>query len=177
MIYIESRRKSLKNLKSQYPDALIIDVTSKAEDEFVQLSPFYPHGGIPVPGNTCYTSYSVEGVWQGLKTFEGEGIDINTFRNNTMKGLKRTVRTHGKCLGHKLGTQLLGYIEARHKIYVPTYNWMLENKCLALVKKLRAASKVKDIVLLDYETNCNVDDRSKPLSHASLVKAYIEAMG
>lgn len=177
MIYIESRRKSFKSLKAQYPNALIIDVTSKAEDEFVQLSPFYPHGGIPVPGTSCYTSYSVEGVWQGLKTFEGEGIDPNTFRNNTMKGLKRTVRTHGKCLGHRLGMQLLGYIEARHKIYVPTYNWMLENKCLPLVKKLRAASKVKDVVLLDYETNCDVDDRSKPLSHASLVKAYIESMG
>lgn len=30
------------------------------------------------------------------------------------------------------------------------------------------------IVLLDYETNGDIDDLSKPLSHASLVKAYCE---
>ncbi len=32
----------------KYPDAMIIDVTSKAEDEFVKLSPFYPIGDYAV---------------------------------------------------------------------------------------------------------------------------------
>ena len=39
MIYIESKRKSMEKLREKYPDAMIIDVTSHAEDEFVQLSP------------------------------------------------------------------------------------------------------------------------------------------
>ena len=43
MIIIESKRKSLEALEAMYPDAMIIDVTSKAQDEFVKFSPFYPH--------------------------------------------------------------------------------------------------------------------------------------
>ena len=39
MIVIESKRKSLESLKEKYPDAMIIDVTSKAQDEFVKFSP------------------------------------------------------------------------------------------------------------------------------------------
>ena len=31
------------------------------------LSPFYPHGGIPIPFSGSVTSQSVEGIWQGLK--------------------------------------------------------------------------------------------------------------
>ncbi len=32
------------------------------------------------------------------------------------------------------------------------------------------------MVLLDYETNENVENTSKPLSHASLIKAYVESL-
>ena len=41
---------------------------------------------------------------------------------------------------------------------------------------MKEASKTKTIVLLDYNTNQNVDDASKPLSHAFLIKAYIEGI-
>ena len=56
MIIIESKKKPLEpgkkdkngkpilSLKEKYPDAMIIDVTSKAQDEFVKFSPFYPIG-------------------------------------------------------------------------------------------------------------------------------------
>ncbi len=49
MIIVESRRKKPETILKEYPGALLIDVTSKATDEWVKLSPFYPHGGIPVP--------------------------------------------------------------------------------------------------------------------------------
>ena len=177
MIVVESKRKSMETLKRNYPNALILDVTSKAEDEFRRLSPFYPCRGIPVPFSEGVTSACVEGVWQGLKVFEGEDIDRSCFRNDTMKNLKRTVRTHGSCLGHRKGvngTELLGYIEAREQIYIPTYNWMLENRCQDLVHKLKIISKSRTIVLLDYDTNGDWRDPRKPLSHASLIKAYLE---
>ena len=50
MIIVKNKKCSVANIKKEYPDAEIIDVTSKASDEFVRLSPFYPVGGIPVPG-------------------------------------------------------------------------------------------------------------------------------
>lgn len=77
MIIIESKRKKLENILKKYPGALIVDVTSKATDGLVKLSPFYPHGGIPVPFSEGYTSTCVEGIWQGLKVFEDEDIDIS----------------------------------------------------------------------------------------------------
>lgn len=180
MIIIESKRKKPETILKQYPDAILADVTSSAKDGLVKLSPFYPHGGIPVPFSEGYTATCVEAIWQGLKVFEGCDVDISLFSNDTMKGLKRTVRRFGKPLGHRKGvhgTELLGYIEARKQIYIPTYRWVLENKVAYIIERLRAASDSgKTIVLLDYDTNSDIEDATKPLSHASLIKAYTEQL-
>jgi len=179
MIIIESKRKKTATLLKEYPNAVLADVTSSAKDGLIKLSPFYPHGGIPVPFSDGYTATCVEAVWQGLKVFEGADIDTSLFLNATMKGLKRTVRRFGKPLGHRMGvkgTELLGYIEARKQIYIPTYKWMLENKVVDIIERLREASKTKTIVLLDYDTNADVENAKKPLSHASLIKAYVESV-
>ena len=176
MIIIESKKKTLESLKAQYPDAMIIDVTSHAQDEFVKFSPFYPNGGIPVPF-TDDIAVSVEGIWQGLKVFEDADVDPTFFSKRDMKNLKRTVRKFGPCLGHRKGVhgeELLGYTEARKLIYLPCYKWVLENKLQKLVAAVRIISKNKPVVLLDYNTNPDVNNPKKPLSHASLIKAYIE---
>lgn len=179
MLIIESKRKKSETLQRLYPGAVIADVTSKAGDDLVKLSPFYPHGGIPVPFSEGFTASCVEAVWQGLKVFEGADVDTALFSNDTMKNLKKTVRKFGRPLGHRKGVygkELLGYIEARRLIYLPTYRWVLENKVPRIIERLREASKTKTVVLLDYETNCDVDDQRKPLSHAFLVKAYVEGL-
>lgn len=179
MIIIESKRKKIENILKIYPDAIVADVTSQAKDGLVKLSPFYPHGDIPVPFSPKVTAACVEGVWQGLKVFENESIDIQMFANNTMKNVKRTVRKHGRVLGHQKGvysTEILNYVEAKHQIYIPTYKWMLENKVQHIVERLREATKNKTIVLLDYNTCCDVDSPEKPLSHAYLVKAFVEGL-
>ena len=56
------------------------------------------------------------------------------------------------------------------------YRWVLEHKVANIIERLREASKTKTIVLLDYNTNCDVDDPTTPLSHAYLVKAYAEGL-
>ena len=179
MIVVESKRKKPATILKEYPDAILADVTSSAKDGLVKLSPFYPHGGIPVPFSEGYTATCVEAIWQGLKVFEGADVDTSLFYNNTMKGLKRTVRRYGKPLGHRKGVdgkELLGYIEARKLIYIPTYKWVLENKVARIIERLREGSKTKTIVLLDYDTNADVENAKKPLSHASLIKAYVEGV-
>lgn len=179
MIIVESKRKKPETILRQYPDAILADVTSGAKDGLVKLSPFYPHGGIPVPFSEGYTATCVEAIWQGLKVFESSDVDTSLFYNDTMKGLKRTVRKYGTPLGHRKGvngTELLGYIEARKLIYIPTYKWVLENKVANIIERLRESSKTKTIILLDYDTNTDVDNPKKPLSHASLIKAYVEGI-
>ena len=179
MIIIESKRKKPATILKKYPDAILADVTSGAKDGLVKLSPFYPHYGIPVPFSEGYTATCVEAIWQGLKVFEGADVDTSLFLNDTMKNIKRTVRRFGKPLGHRKGvngTELLGYIEARKQIYIPTYRWVLENKVAHIIERLREASEAKTIVLLDYDTNSDVENAKKPLSHASLIKAYVEGL-
>ena len=180
MIIVESKRKKPATILKKYPDAILADVTSGAKDGLVKLSPFYPHGGIPVPFSEGFTATCVEAIWQGLKVFEGADVDTSLFQNDTMKGLKRTVRRFGNPLGHRRGvngTELLGYIEARKQIYIPTYRWVLENKVANIIERLKAANEEgKTIVLLDYDTNADVENAKKPLSHASLIKAYVEGI-
>ena len=180
MIIIESKRKKPATILKQYPDAILADVTSGAKDGLVKLSPFYPHYGIPVPFSEGYTATCVEAIWQGLKVFESCDVDVEMFKNDTMKNIKRTVRRFGKPLGHRKGvdgTELLGYIEARKQIYIPAYKWVLENKVANIIERLRNASNEgKTIILLDYDTNPDVENAKKPLSHASLIKAYVEGI-
>ena len=127
-----------------------------------------------MPNSEGYTATCVEAIWQGLKVFETADIDTEMFRNDTMRNIKRTVRRFGKPLGHRYGVgsqELLSYIDARKRIYIPPYRWVLENKVIHIIERLREASKTKPVILLDYDTNADVDNPRKPLSHASLVKA------
>ena len=46
-----------------------------------------------------------------------------------------------------------------------------------IIERLRYASNSgKTLVLLDYDTNADVENAKKPLSHASLIKAYVEGI-
>lgn len=179
MIYIDSIRKKTETIRKLYPNALVFDVTSHSLNQLIKFSPFYPHNDIPVPFSSGMTASCVEAIWQGLKVFEESDVDTSLFTNRTMKNLKRTVRKYGKPLGHRKGVngkELLDYINARKEIYAPAYKWVLENKIPDLVERMRKANKSHDIVLLDYETNCDINNGKKPLSHAYLIKAYIEGL-
>lgn len=67
---------------------------------------------------------SVEGIWQGLKVFEREGVNIKTMHNKTMKEIKRTTKMHGQVLGHRRGVtgELMDYLTARLELYIPIRN-------------------------------------------------------
>lgn len=104
---------------------------------------------------------------------------MNSFKNNNMTGVKRTVRKYGNVLGHQKGinsNELLNYIDARLLIYLPSYKWILENvpKVVEIIERIKQKSITNDIVFLDYTTNIDIYNIKKPLSHAGLVKLYIE---
>ena len=180
MIYVVNKKRKLEKIKEEFSHAVILDITSTSSVRYAQiLSPFFPHMNIPIPFTEGITATCVEAVWQGLKVFDGVDVDFETFRNDTMKNLKRTVRKYGIPKGHRkgaYGTELLGYFEARMLIYIPTYKWVLDNipEVRHVIKRIKEQSKIQDIVLLDYNTNIDFRDISKPLSHAGLIKLYIE---
>lgn len=184
-VVVANRRRGLHRLTLAYPGHIFCDVTKNSDDEdFVRLSPFYPHSGIPVPFAHC-AAESVEGLWQGLKVFRRidgtiEDIDTGCLNNRTQKGIKRTLRAKGRsqCLGHRCidsGT-LLDYVAARRLIYVPAYRFMLEHRAQRAIDKLVTIRKRSPIVLLDYSTNVDIDNIRTPLSHAGLVRDYMAEM-
>lgn len=175
-IEIASRRRSAASLAAAYPDATIIDVTSRAPQPWVRFSPFYPHGGIPVPGSPGVTSQSVEGIWQALKVFEHADVDPSKLDITSMRNLKRSSRRFGRVLGHRdglAGETLLPYAAARRAIYLPSYRWVLEHKLTELLRELAELSRRGTVVLLDYTVNADVDDLTRPLSHAGLIRLYL----
>eukprot|EP00164_Ancoracysta_twista_P006518 GFYU01009087.1.p1 GENE.GFYU01009087.1~~GFYU01009087.1.p1 ORF type:complete len:192 (-),score=34.77 GFYU01009087.1:89-664(-) len=182
-VLVKSRHTAAASLEKKYgnDDCYIVDLTSKAAEPWVKFSPFYPHYRIPVPfDDEGDTAASIEGIWQGLKVFESAGVDPKVAQNDTMARLKRTCRKYGQCYGHQKGftankdEPLLGYLDARRQIYLPMYKWLLENRLQSEVKGLRSLmTKYKTLVLLDYETNEDVENLDKPLSHAGLVKAHL----
>ena len=181
MIVVANKKRKIEKIKEENPGAYILDVTSSSDQyEGKVLSPFYPHYRIPIPGESkTVTAACVEAIWQGLKVFENEGIDLAMFRNDTMKNIKRTVRKFGKPLGHQYGVfskTLLNYEDAKRLIYIPTYKYVLENvpSVKRSLDKIRTILETRDVVLLDYNLNPDNADKSKPLSHAELIKMYLE---
>jgi hypothetical protein len=176
-VAVASRRLKPTTLARQWPGARVLDLTSKGPQPWLQFSPFYPHGGIPIPNSPGIVAQSVEGLWQGLKVFEREDVDPRKWAITNLRGLKRSGRSRGAVLGHRFGIDspiLLGYRDARRQIYLPAYRWVLEHRLAAEVGKLRELAAAGPVVLLDFETNGDVDDLSSPLSHAALVKRYLE---
>lgn len=175
-IVVESRRKKLASIEKLHPGASVVDVTSKGPEPWVRFSPFYPHGGIPIPNSPGATAQSVEGLWQGLKVFEREDIDRSKWAITDMSSIKRGGKSRGAVLGHRFGVgndTLLAYRDARYRIYLPAYKWVLESRLIAEVEQLRGLSADKPLVLLDYETNADVENLASPLSHAALVMWYL----
>ena len=174
---VASRRHGEASLRKQWPHATLVDVTSKGPQPWVRCSPFYPHGGIPVPNSPGVFAQSVEGLWQGLKVFEHEDIDPRKWAITSMTGIKRSSHRRGAVLGHRFGVashELLDYLTARIKIYLPAYRWVLDQRLQTEVQELLQLLTANPVVLLDYETNEDLHDLTRPLSHAALIRAYLE---
>jgi len=171
-------RSAADSIRRKQPGAHVLDLTSRGPAPWVKFSPFYPHGDIPVPGAPDRRSASVEGLWQALKVFEHADVDERKLDITDMKGLKRTTGKLGRVLGHREGlhgARLLGYIEARHAIYLPAYRLVLERHLQHELGELRRlADSEAGVVLLDFETNTDVDDPARPLSHAGLVMHWLQ---
>jgi hypothetical protein len=97
------------------------------------------------------------------------------------KPRKRKAPKDETVLGHDLGDgELLGYVEARKRLYEPMYDWVLRHcpeakKAYTALKELRTQKKV--LVLLDFNTNTDVENTSKPLSHAFLIAKKLNGSG
>lgn len=154
MIILESKKDNLQKIVKMNPEVIIADVTINSNNALKRLSPSFEWGNIPVP-NTFLYAPSVEAVWNELRIAEN---DKDVYRIGCG------------------GRVVYDYIKARKKIFIPTYRWMLENNAAEIIKRMRVANRDKTVVLYDGEDNYDIENPSKPLSHAYLVKAYVEGL-
>ncbi|MGL6072839.1 MAG: DUF6939 family protein [Fimbriiglobus sp.] len=155
-------------LRDEVPDgAAVYDVSSYSDHPYCTLSPFWPHGGIPVPGMPGTTSDSVEGIWQGLKLIDGK-IAPRYFRG---QGHKRG----GIPRGHQFGDKLLKIVEAREKIYRVSYEWMLDNRAdpeLIAGFIVQALAGVTQY-LHDVSNNGRIGNPDEGWAHAAVLVQYL----
>lgn len=150
--------------------SLVIDVSSYADDPLCTLSPMWPHGGIPVPGLSGVTSDSVEGIWQGLKVIRGKTAP----RYFSGRGQKRG----GKPAGHQFGKKLLKIVEARERIYRPSYEWMLANRVDPSVMEgfLTVARAGDTQYFHDVSDNGNINNPDEGWAHAAVLVQYLNRL-
>jgi hypothetical protein len=150
---------------------LVYDVSSYAEMPYRTLSPFFVHGGIPVPGMPGTTSDTVEGIWQGLKVIRGETA-MRLFHG---PGRKRGGK---KPSGHLYGDKLLAVVEARYRIYRVAYEWVLAHRIdPALIRRfVDVALGGTTQYFYDTGDNGDINDPSAPLAHASLLAQYVNRL-
>lgn len=166
-----------EDLKNQ--GYVLIDVTSLSQVEWhLKFSPFYPHGNIPIPGLEDRVSASVEGVFEGLKVFERQGVDYTKFDITSMKLIRRKPNySSGRVLGYQYGDTLLESVEARKKIYVHTYNYVLTKFLQVELNKLKEMIESGQcIAFLDFYTNEDINNLEWRMSHSILIKKRLIEM-
>ncbi|MEM2916495.1 MAG: hypothetical protein QXT19_04020 [Candidatus Woesearchaeota archaeon] len=148
-----------------------IDVSSRGSRTYRALSPFSysKEYQIPVPGAEDQRAHSVEGIWQGLKIINGM-TDSSLFVNKPHK-------RRGEIQGHLFGKNILDYPAARKRIYVPAYVYHAVNNGLGSVKDdLERRLRNGPVVMYDFNSNGNIDDLSKPFSHAALLVQLLNVL-
>lgn len=182
---IIAKKRDATIMANKYPNALMIDISyssmryirSEVRNPYGMLNPFYPHGKIQVPFTDGYTGVSISAIWNSLKVFEDADVDVNLINCEDIHILRR--ENLGRLIGFRQGlynNYIMDVVEARRKILIPMYRWMLEQKTYCIIEHLRKIAQQQDIVILDESINCDIININVPLSYAWLIKSYIEGM-
>lgn len=180
MIHIVAKPKAYQNIRSKYPNAIIIDFASRGNLAIDRFNPYYPYRDIPVPNSGGLVAESVGSVWHGLKVFEKRDICEELICNYSFDHERLNGHNHGDYLGHRYGIHGLGLLnisDARRRILVPTYRWVLDYKVQDAITEIREANKNHDIIFIVNQVECSeIRDYMHPISHVSLIKAYIDGL-
>jgi len=181
-----TRKEGFEILQENKRERTAFDLSSYGAWPMNMFSPFYnwkPYGlKIPIPPSTTISenpgelphagfSYTVEAIWQGLKIVDGK-TDFEQFTGKPHKrGNPSSIDS--TCQGFIYGNDVIrDYIEARKKIYVPTYTYMFKKFSPLMIAKYVLFENVRrgrDVYLFDVDDNPNIEDPTKSYSHAALI--------
>ncbi len=172
------RKKGIKIAKS--PEGRVAYDAASFNKEVFFLNPFYSDRSIqiPVPGQNCLFSNSLEAIWQGLKIVGGQ-MDLDMFlteprkRPNTKERRELTAQGQYSYQDSRFqyGTEELDLITARKVIYVPSYRFLFDNFVPTEFKE-QVKSQLKDgkdVYFYDWDDNPDIDNPNESFAHASLL--------
>lgn len=153
--------------KDEIPeDALKLSVSSRAPvlnpDGWRDLWPLSPFSvipeGLPVPGLPGVMSKTVENAWQFLKVWPGEDQWLEdearaAFQSDCAIRYPRGHRVRAVAhYWHETG-EMLDYVTARMKIYLPLYLQLLElPDRLRLIERLRQEAQQRTVCIWDFDS-------------------------
>ncbi len=82
-------------------DSVTEIISATASDGKNYMTQFYNLDAVISLGYCVNSIRATQFRQWATRVFEGSDVDISLFQNDTMKGLKRTVRRFGKPLGHR----------------------------------------------------------------------------
>jgi hypothetical protein len=116
-----------------------------------------------------------------LKIFDGsDEIDTTKLMCVNPKNITRKPKRGDRnVIGWRKGLKgytLLNDFEARWYLFINPYKSLLEERLWKEVRDLKRLIQGKNVkvILLDHQTNCDINDLSRPLSHAYLLKCFLE---
>lgn len=163
-------------------DALAIDSADCAPPpmkRFEVFNPFHvdPAAAIPVPGRS-ETAWSIESVWQGLKVVDKRTAP-EMFTATPHKRPPESERRRSKTYDYTasrfdLAGEVIGLVEARWLIYLPTYTHTLSHRVPSLVDDtLRAArAEGRPVRFYDWDDNFDIDDPRGSFAHSALLASW-----
>ncbi|MGC0154776.1 DUF6939 family protein [Chromobacterium vaccinii] len=178
-----SRQAALAVMQDDASSCLMVDSFNGAPANmlgFRCFNPFqlWPEQLIPVPGQPGGLARSVESVWQGLKLVDGR-TDFEQFLTAPRKrpGDDERRRLAGYCYSDSrfvYGDRLLGLLEARFLIYLPTYLFLLQRLApeSVLSELRRHLDGVGPVLFYDWDANQDIADISCSFSHSAILAAW-----
>lgn len=152
-----------------------LDVSSRGLYPFNKFSPFNSFKNIPHPLDKDILCDSVEAIWQGSKVFNAKDPNPDYYMLFGKKSFKKNKGK--KPLGHwgGKGQPIIRDVgDARRKIYIPAYEWVLDNYLKSDVIGLFKKAAISDVIIYLYDFDSNDDiDNPAPLSHASVLVTYL----
>jgi len=178
-IIVLSSKINIDTLKEEFGENIFtIDVSKTGKEPWNMFNPNYPAKAIPVPYTTATYSISVDSLWESLKVFEHEDIDIPNM--TVTKGIKRSAtEKRGDLQGWRKGVTSTSEVikncaRAKSLLYLPVYKLVIERDLKKELEELKnILQSGKKLIILDNCTHYDMDS-TKSLSGGYLLKHYLQ---
>ena len=99
---------------------------------------------------------------------DGSGIDASMFRAQKPYQMVRSKRKYGEIAGYQVGSIIVtDYEHAMKQIFVPAYEWVLENNLVSEMEQLANYIKTGQRIALVDSTD------GKSFTHATIIRDHL----